>query len=180
MLPHLINASVGHDSSLTIVYPGGPTIINIKLSSLPVVTLVWTAEDAIVAAGHDCQPYVFSGSESGWQGEGTLDDSTAPKAEASRSGYGGNSSVGRLKTGAFATFRDADTRGQSSIAGSSPLTDTKLLTIHQNTITDIRAFESRGGQVSRVSTSGVDGNLVVWDVSAVTALASRLGSVSVR
>lgn len=167
-------AFASHDSSISIVYPGGPVVHNIRMQSLPLVTLTWTSEDVIVAAGHDCRPIVFSGSEAGWQEAGTLDDSTAPKSAETRPGVGG---VGRLKTGAFATFRDADSRGQSSI---SPLTNTKLLTIHQNTITNMRPYEVRGNEVTKVSTSGVDGMLVIWDVNAVTGLSGRLGGAQLR
>jgi len=141
------------------------------MHSLPLVTLAWTSEDTIVAAGHDCRPRVFSGSQNGWQETGTLDDATAHKSPESRFG-GGSPTVGRLKTGAFATFRDADSRGQT---GSSPLTDTKINTIHQNTITSVRAYEHAGGNVSKVSTTGVDGTLVIWDVKAVTEVVSRIG-----
>lgn len=155
--------------------------------SLPVVTLTWTSEDSIVAAGHDCQPFVFSGSEAGWQKTGSLDDTTAPKsAEPGRAGYGGSSSVGRLKAGAFATFRDADSRGQSSISGSGTSSvDSKLLTVHQNTVTSVRMYEVHGDHVSRVSTSGVDGKLVIWDANAiatsdVSTLSTRLGSAYLR
>jgi len=155
--------------------------------SLPVVTLTWTSEDSIVAAGHDCQPFVFSGSEAGWQKIGSLDDTTAPKsADPGRAGYGGSPSVGRLKAGAFATFRDADSRGQSSISGSgSPSTGSKLLTVHQNTITSVRAYDAHGDHITRVSTSGVDGNLVIWETSAVatsgvSVLSARLGSAHLR
>jgi len=144
------------------------------------VSLIWTAEDTIVAAGHDCRPLVFTGSEAGWQEAGTLDDATAKSAE-SRSGFGGNGSVGRLKAGAFATFRDADSRGQSGISGQSSASgDTKLMTIHQNTITNVRPYEYSREGVSKVSTSGVDGNLVIWDVNAVVALTSRLGAAHLR
>ncbi|KAG6917917.1 hypothetical protein DXG01_000354 [Tephrocybe rancida] len=165
-------AFASHDSSVNIVYPTGP-VLSIRISSLPFVTLAWTAENSLVAAGHDCQPVVFSGSEAGWQNVGSLDAATGPKlADGSRgAGYGGNTSVGRLKTGAFATFRDADTRGQSSIAGSGSVsTDTQLLTVHQNTITSIRPYQGHPGQVSKLSTTGVDGKLVIWDTNA---LASR-------
>ncbi|KAG6862049.1 hypothetical protein C0995_007179 [Termitomyces sp. Mi166 len=160
-------AFASHDSSVNIVYPTGP-VINIRISSLPFVTLTWTGENTLVAAGHDCQPVVFSGSEGGWESVGSLDAATGSKSmEAGRgAGYGGNSSVGRLKTGAFATFRDADTRGQSSVPGSLS-TDTQLLTVHQNTITSIRAYQGHPGQISKVSTTGVDGKLVVWDANAV-------------
>lgn len=163
--------SSGHDSSINIVYPSGP-VINIKISSLPFVTLTWTGENTLVAAGHDCQPVMFSGSEGGWQSIGSLDAATGSKSMDAGHGagvnYGGSSSVGRLKTGAFATFRDADTRGQSSIPGSGLLTtDTQLLTVHQNTINSIRAYQGYPGQVSKVSTTGVDGKLVIWDIDAV-------------
>lgn len=171
----------GHDSSINIVYPNGPVVHNIRMPSLPLVSLTWTSEDTIVAAGHDCRPLVFSGSEGGWQEAGTLDDTTSPRSAEPRSGFGSSSSVGRLRTGAFATFRDADSRGQSAIAGSaSPTADTKLLTIHQNTITNVRPYEYSGSNVSKVSTSGVDGLLVIWDVKAVVALTGRLGGIHLR
>ncbi|KAJ3512099.1 hypothetical protein NLJ89_g3719 [Agrocybe chaxingu] len=169
-------AFASHDSSINIVYPGGPVVYNIRMSSLPLVSLTWTSEDTIVAAGHDCRPLVFSGSEAGWQEAGTLDDASG-KSPDSRSGFGG-SSVGRLKAGAFATFRDADSRGQSS--SGSAATDTKLSTIHQNTITNVRPYEYRGNNITKVSTSGVDGMLVIWDVNAVSALTSRLGAAHLR
>ena len=141
------------------------------MTTLPVVALFWTSENSIVAAGHDCYPYVVQGDENGWQIVGTLDDA--------KSGAQSNT-VGRLKTGAFATFRDADSRGQSNLSGGSPAADTKLLTIHQNTITIVRPYEVRGGQVTKVSTSGVDGTLVVWDVNDVNALTAKMASVSLR
>jgi len=157
-------AFASHDSSVSIVYPSGP-LVNIKLSSLPFMTLTWISEGSIVAAGHDCQPILFSGSENGWQSVGTLDDSTTSKSnEGARSGFRGNSTVGRLNSGAFATFRAADSRGQSGTTTAAA--DTKLLTIHQNTITSVRPYEMQGDQVTKISTSGVDGKLVIWDANA--------------
>lgn len=165
----------GHDSSISIVYPGGPTIYTIRLPSLPAVSLLWTAEDTLIAAGHDCQPYLFNGSDAGWQGVGTLDDSISSKSNAGRPAV-----PGKLRTGAFATFQAADSRGQSSGLQGSPTADTKVLTIHQNTITSIRPYETAGDRVTRVSTTGVDGNLVIWNVDAVTPLAGKMGALSVR
>jgi actin related protein 2/3 complex subunit 1A/1B len=161
-------AFVSHDSSISIAYPGGP-VHTIRMPTLPLVTLTWTSEDMVVAAGHDCQPMVFSGSDAGWQEVGTLDDGSHAGSK------GGPSAVGRLKTGAFATFRDADSRGQSSSLGN---TDTKLSTIHQNTITSIRPYEGAGGQVTKVSTTGVDGKLVIWDTASISALTGRMGAMS--
>lgn len=171
-------AFASHDSTISVVYPSGPAIYTIRLPTLPLVALAWTSENAIVAAGHDCRPLAFSGSEQGWQESGTLDDSKS--ASASGSGFGAGT-PGRLKAGAFATFRDADVRGQSSLgSGNGGQADTKLLTIHQNTITSVRAYETVGGEVSKVSTTGVDGSLVIWDTNEVSAIVGRLGATQLR
>jgi len=169
-------AFASHDSSVSIVYPGGPTIFNIRISSLPFVSLVWTAEDSLVTAGHDCQPIVFSGSEAGWQAIGSLDDTTAPKSSgASKFGAPG---VGRLNSAAFNTFRNADSRGQSSPVSGQTSTGTELMTVHQNTITNIRPYQSHGGNVTKISTSGADGKLVIWDVSNVSGAAGLVPRLS--
>jgi len=187
-------AFASHDSSINVVYPGGATF-NIRSSSLPFVTLTWTSEDSIVAAGHDCQPVVFSGSGTGWQNMGSLDDTTSgPKSAGGggghRSGFGGSSSpVGRLNSAAFTTFRNADSRGHMNVPGSpggtSFSSDTELMTVHQNTITCVRPYEVKGGRVTRVSTTGVDGKLVIWNVNAVAgsgvgAISSRVGGRHLR
>ncbi|KAF8559729.1 WD40 repeat-like protein [Imleria badia] len=161
-----ILAFASHDSSISIVYPGGPVVQSIRISTLPYVTLTWTSEESIVAAGHDCQPVVFSGSEAGWGFIGSLDDTTSGAKSSAKAG-----GVGRLNSSAFNTFRNADTRGHAG--GGEVSTDTELLTVHQNTITSVRPFEwGAGGSVSRVSTSGVDGKLVIW--SAVPASAAGI------
>ncbi|KAG7092819.1 hypothetical protein E1B28_009135 [Marasmius oreades] len=169
-------AFTSHDSSLNVVYPGSNVVHNIRMPSLPLVSLLWTTEDTIVAAGHDCQPYVFHGSEAGWQETGTLDDQSTlgGAGPARRSGLA-------ARSGAFAAFQAADSRGLGgSAAGGSASTDTKLNTVHHNTITSIRAHDGVKGQIERISTTGVDGSLVIWDVSAVSAVASRLGVMSMR
>ncbi|PFH54242.1 hypothetical protein AMATHDRAFT_135425 [Amanita thiersii Skay4041] len=179
-------AFVSHDSSINVVYPGGPTVYSVRMPTLPLVTLAWLSENSLVAAGHDCQPLVFLGSEGGWQLGGSLDDTSGPKTEAARP-MGSSPVVGRLKAGAFATFRDADSRGQSTLGSGSgsSTTDTKLLTLHQNTITSVRPYEHDGVQVTKVSTTGVDGMLVVWDANDVTTggintLTGKVGGMQLR
>ncbi|KAG1754318.1 WD40-repeat-containing domain protein [Suillus lakei] len=162
-------AFASHDSSISIVYPGGPMVYNIRISSLPYLTLTWTSEDALVAAGHDCQPVVFSGSEQGWALIGTLDDTTA--SSASKAPGAKTGTVGRLNR----TRIRADIPG-----GGDSASDTELLTVHQNTITSVRPYDYGGeGIISRVSTTGVDGKLVIWDVNAVSALTAKMGGLRV-
>ncbi|KAF9808861.1 hypothetical protein IEO21_07726 [Rhodonia placenta] len=174
-------AFASHDSSISIVYPGGPAIYTIKLTSLPLLTLTWTNENSLVAAGHDCQPLVFSGSDGGWELTGSLDDpNSAKSAGGSRAGLA--SPVGRLNSAAFNTFRNADTRGIGSAPGGSG--ESELFTVHQNTITSVRPYAGTPGAVARVSTSGLDGKLVVWDVNQVTpvgatGLAGRMAGLRV-
>ncbi|KAH0830719.1 WD40-repeat-containing domain protein [Lanmaoa asiatica] len=128
------------------------------------------------ATGHDCQPVVFSGSEAGWALVGSLDDTTSGGGRSTAKA----GSVGRLNSSAFNTFRNADTRGRAG--GGDVSTDTELLTVHQNTITSVRPFEwGPGGTVSRVSTSGVDGKLVIWNAVPVGAagITGRLAGMRV-
>jgi len=175
-------AFASHDSTISVVYPSGPTVLTIRSTLLPYVTLTWTSEDSLVAAGHDCQPVLFSGGPSGWQAVGSLDDTTAPKTSGgARGALTGSSPVGRLNSAAFNTFRNADSRGLgSSPGGGAPLaTDTELFTVHQNTITDIRPYDGAPGAVTRVSTSGVDGKLVIWEVNAVSGMSTRLSGMRV-
>lgn len=180
-----------HDSMLTVVYPSAPeqppsAVYTVNLASLPCLTLTWTSDNALVAAGHDCQPLVFEGSrEGGWAQTGSLDQRTGSGARPGGAGAGAGAAggVGRLnRSEAFNMFRAADSRGVSSSAGGAAssgagagavgagqkLTShgTELLTVHQNTITSVRAYSGAPGAVDRVSTTGVDGRLVVWPVAA--------------
>lgn len=171
----------GHDSTISIVYPGsGPVVRTVSMTTLPLVTLVWTSEDAIVAAGHDCQPYVFLGNEGRWKLAGSLDDTSAPKSALTPSRFSPGG-PGRLNSAAFNTFKNADSRGISGagVSGGSSQGESELFTVHQNTITSVRPYEGRGGAISKVTTTGVDGKLVIWDVGTV-ALTAKLGSTHLR
>jgi actin related protein 2/3 complex subunit 1A/1B len=146
-------AFVAHDSSITIVYPSGPeqppqAVISVATHFLPFTSLIWASESQIVAAGYDCEPHKFEGSVSGWTHAGTLDAS----AKATNGGI--------KEESALNMFRQMDLKGKS--AGSRD--DTKLQTVHQNTISTVRVFARSGGKVSKFSTSGVDGRVVVWKV----------------
>ncbi|WFC99165.1 ARP2/3 actin-organizing complex subunit Sop2 [Malassezia yamatoensis] len=127
-------AFVGHDATLSVVYPSGPdsepyAFHTIRLPSLPYVTLLFINETTIVAAGNDCQPIVFEGDQqNGWKLSRSLDTVGAvaskpkpPPPPPKAPGLASNSSggVGRLNNQAFARFRAADSRGTSSAPSSS-------------------------------------------------------------
>ena len=138
----------GHDSSITVVYPSGPeqppkAMINISTQLLPLTTLIWNGESEIIAAGHDCEPYRFSGSGNGWELTGSVETKTRPGMGAAR------------EESARDMFRQMDLRGKTK-------DDTQLGTTHQNTINTIRAYQQSGGNIRQFSTSGVDGRVVIW------------------
>lgn len=142
-------AFAAHDSSLTVVYPSGPeqpprAVISISTQLLPFMSLVWSSESEIIAAGYDCEAYRLQGSEQGWQLAGSLEAKAGPAAAA-------------REDSALNMFRQMDLKG-------STRDDTKLKTVHQNTISNIRSFAESGGNVSKISSSGVDGRVVVWSL----------------
>ena len=143
-------AFAAHDSSITIVYPGGPdqppkAMINVSTQLLPFTCLIWNGESEIVAAGHDCEAYRLHGNDSGWEVVGSVESKARPGLGAGR------------EESARDMFRQMDLRGKAK-------DDTQLSTTHQNTISTIRTYEASGGTVRKFSTSGVDGRVVIWTV----------------
>lgn len=58
-------AFCSHDSTVTIAN-GLEKLFVVRSSLLPFVTLVWTGEGGIVAAGHECAPYLLQASGDEW------------------------------------------------------------------------------------------------------------------
>ena len=130
-------AFAAHDSSITVVYPSGPdqppkAVVNIPTQLLPFMSLIWSSEDEIIAAGYDCEAFRFQGNEAGWQLAGTLEAKGRPGASS-----GGEES-------ALNMFKQMDLKGKVK-------DDTQLKTVHQNTISTLRAYEASGGRVSKFS-----------------------------
>ena len=201
-------AFVGHDASLTIVYPSAPdapphAVHTICLPSLPYVTLMFLTENSLVAAGHDCQPIVFEGDwQNGWKLTRSIDTAGAaatkpkPPPPPPKSAALASSGVGRLNNEAFNRFKAADSHGTrtaqaqegdtinlGAVAGASIADDGELHTTHQNTITDVRIYSGTRDAVTAISTSGADGRLCVFDVNkgstAVAAIMRGLASMRV-
>lgn len=145
-------AFASHDSTLTVVYPSGPdqaprAILSVSTQVLPLMSLLWSTESEIIAAGYNCEAYRFQGSESGWQIAGSLESKGRPGISEHR------------EESALNMFRQMDLKGKSG--GSD---DTKLKTVHQNTISTIRSFQESGGNVTKISSTGVDGRVVIWSL----------------
>lgn len=141
-------AFAAHDSSITVVYPSGPeqpprAVVSISTQLLPFMSLIWTSEDEIIAAGYDCEAFRFQGDAGGWQVVGTLEAKGRPGLDNAR------------EESALNMFKQMDLKGKAK-------DDTQLKTVHQNTISTVRVYETSGSKVSKFSSSGVDGRVVIW------------------
>ncbi|RYP23959.1 hypothetical protein DL765_000845 [Monosporascus sp. GIB2] len=130
-------AFAAHDSSITIVYPTGPeqpprAVVSVNAQLLPFMSLIWNGEGEIIAAGYDCEAFRFRGDASGWQLSGTLEAKARPGLEDAR------------EESALNMFRSMDLKGKVK-------DDTQLKTVHQNTISTVRVYESNGDSVSKFS-----------------------------
>jgi actin related protein 2/3 complex subunit 1A/1B len=187
---------VSHDSAVNLVYPDGPGLppqahISVRTQTLPYLSLTFTSEESLIAAGHDCQPTVFAVGANGWELSHSLDDPAqagsrglTPNATGSR-----GPAPGRLNNEAFQRFRQADSRGQTKpgldlISGPGTAAvgpDGHLLTVHQNSITIIQPYEwAQTGEATKVYTAGKDGRLVIWPVTPKSGgLAGRMANLAV-
>ncbi|KAJ1332463.1 hypothetical protein BSLG_008765 [Batrachochytrium salamandrivorans] len=143
---------VSHDSTISIA--NGPTapLQVVTTSNLPFVSLFFASEHTIVAAGHDCAPYLVVNKGNSWELSEKIDSGRKKSVT-------GNS--------AFNKFRQMDSRAQA-------ITEAELMTTHQNTITSVRPYAGSGNGISKFTSSGVDGRLVVWDLLSAGIAGLRL------
>jgi actin related protein 2/3 complex subunit 1A/1B len=130
-------AFAAHDSSITVVYPSAPeqpprAVVTINTQLLPFMSLIWNGEAEIIAAGHDCEAFRFKGGPDGWQLSGTLEAKGRPGMGDQR------------EESALNMFRQMDLKGKVK-------DDTQLKTVHQNTITMLRPYETSGSSVKKFS-----------------------------
>jgi len=131
----------GHDARVSFaeVSAEPPAVETVKLSGLPITTLTFVSDTTLVGAGHECNPILFE-NKGGWK-EGARVD----KAEAQ---------VAKTATAAD-KFKNLEKVGTEKNV-------TELNTKHQNYIKTILPHVREGNRVSQISTSGVDGRIVVW------------------
>jgi len=135
-------AFVGHDSTLSVadISSGTAQTQTIKYRELPFRDLVFIDEKNIVAVGHDCSPVLFS--NTGTWGFTKVIDSGGSSKDPQQKG-----------SSAFKTFQAKVDKGETT-------TETILNTKHQNCITWVGMVPNGGG---KYSTSGLDGNLIIWN-----------------
>jgi len=149
-------AWVSHDSTISVVDASKDFAkYSLKTDYLPLMSCSWINSNEIIAAGCDCSPIRFN-----------LDDDGTIKS-IGKLDEGKKASIATVS--AMQLFRSMDKRGQNS-ADSGTLLDT----VHQNTITQISIHSGDKDKAEKISTSGIDGRIVVWNYSAIESSMASL------
>ncbi|XP_037960103.1 actin-related protein 2/3 complex subunit 1A-B [Teleopsis dalmanni] len=135
---------IGHDSCISVGdATNGNVVIRCKTEYLPFLACEWISPMCILVAGHSCVPLVYA-----------LDnDRIVFISKLDKSQKKESSGISAMRI--FQSL-DRNLRTENS--------DTHVESIHQNAINCIRLFSGGKSDGKRVSTSGVDGQLVIWDI----------------
>jgi len=141
---------VGHDSSINIgdANSGGSggAMFKLKTEFLPFLCCEWISATSVVVAGHGCVPLIYTVDQNNKIFlSGKLDQSQKKE----------NSNISAMRH-----FKSLDRNSRAENA------DTSLESIHQNAIACICLYEGTNREAKKISTSGLDGQLVIWDLSA--------------
>jgi len=141
---------VGHDSSINIgdanAGGAGGAMFKLKTEFLPFLCCEWISATSVVVAGHGCVPLIYTVDQNNKIFlSGKLDQSQKKE----------NSNISAMRH-----FKSLDRNSRAENA------DTSLESIHQNAIACICLYEGTNREAKKISTSGLDGQLVIWDLSA--------------
>lgn len=157
-------AWVSHDSSIGVVYPQGEglepkSILNVKTSYLPFKSVVWTSDNSVVVGGFNCNLVVFKGNEQNWQEAYQIEEQKDLTKEPPK--VNGDDEEEEISSHqALNMFKQMDLKGRANKpSGGHGKAAKALTTIHQNTIVSIKNFAN-----GQVSTSGIDGKVVIFNV----------------
>lgn len=138
---------VAHDSTINVAdATKGNAVFKLRTEYLPFLSCTWVTKNSIVAAGHSCIPIVYTVSNGQLIFAGKLDNSQKKES-------GGLSAMRKFQS------LDKQARTETS--------DTNLDSIHQNAITCVCLHSGSKAETQKISSSGLDGQLVIWDLMSL-------------
>jgi actin related protein 2/3 complex subunit 1A/1B len=152
--------AAAHDSTLSFLHFGEtpdtpPTLQTLKLRTLPISSVLFLSEDAVVGGGHDMNPTLFAADGAGvW--------SFLDVCDKKKAGGGGGGAAKSSFGAARAMFAAKVNKGQDSGAGGQG----KIATKHQAPIVGLCSYRDGSG-AQAFSSVGLDGRVVVWEVSTL-------------
>lgn len=145
---------VAHDSSINIVdATNGMNVVKLKSEYLPFLSTIWITPNSFVVAGHSCVPLIYTTDGNSIHLTGKLDQSQ------------------KKETGGISAMRIFQSLDRNSRTENS---DTNLEFIHQNAISFVTIYQGDKNSAKKLSTSGLDGQLVIWDLVSLTKSMSGL------
>ncbi|KAJ1428077.1 WD40-repeat-containing domain protein [Ochromonadaceae sp. CCMP2298] len=164
-------AYTGHDSSvhfadLTTAQPNVDLVVrSVRLPDLPLCSMLFVSEVALIGGGHDFNPTIFTLSGGKWSIFEKVDKGDGKEVVAVS---GGTVSAARE------LFRNKTIRGQDIKKD----TDT-IKTRHERAIMLIQdatpPSEKKAGCVTTISTSALDGKLILWNLPSLEINMAALG-----
>ncbi|KAK7255758.1 hypothetical protein RIF29_29177 [Crotalaria pallida] len=148
-------AYVGHNSMIYFVDDVGPSPLaqNVVFRDLPLRDVLFVSERMVIGVGYDCNPMVFAADERGiW---------SFVKYLGERKAVSFGSKYGTQFSEAFGKFYSQSKQGVSNDAVESSRTRGF---VHENCINCIMPHMEHSTLITRFSTSGLDGRIVIWDL----------------
>lgn len=151
-------AYVGHNSMIYFVDDVGPSPLaqSVAFRDLPLRDVLFVSEKVVIGVGFDCNPMVFAADDSGlWCFVKFLEERQTPST---------NARYGSQASGAFGKLY-----GQSKYGFANDTADDSNTTrrAHENCITSIVPLKKgKDLKVTRFSTSGIDGKVVIWELGS--------------
>ncbi|CAG9860839.1 unnamed protein product [Phyllotreta striolata] len=138
---------VSHDSSVNVAdATKGNAVYKLNSEFLPFLSCTWISNKSIVVAGHSCIPILY--------GYNNSQLNFIAKLDASQKKESGGLSAMRM-------FHSLDKQARTENS------DTNLDSIHQNAITCVCIYIGNKQKAAKISTSGADGQLVIWDLNSL-------------
>ncbi|XP_068118045.1 actin-related protein 2/3 complex subunit 1B-like [Hyperolius riggenbachi] len=119
-------------------------VSELKTENLPFLCVLFVAESRLVAAGHDCAPYLFS-----YSGPGSIELLNRIDAQKQSA---------KSAVSAMQHFRNLDKKAAQE--GDASDSDT----LHQNSISQLSALDAGDSAGFVFSSTGVDGALGIWTI----------------
>lgn len=137
---------VGHDSAINIADPtNGPS--KMKTEFLPFLCCEWISDTSILVAGHSCIPLIYN--------VNLANNQIMLASKLDQSQKKESSGISAMKH-----FQSLDRNMRTEN------TDTNLESIHQNAIACVCIYSGNKTGAIKISTTGTDGQLVIWDIKA--------------
>ncbi|CAL9732949.1 actin-related protein 2/3 complex subunit 1 [Monosporozyma unispora] len=162
-------AYVAHDGTLDVLdYQGNLQSVNAP-DGLPYRALLWINDHEILCAGYNCHPVMFSEASQGWKFARDYDkiaaanvlEKTATGSSTSSSQFGStqdedNDENPTFGISALRKFKELDLKGKVSLEQKE--------SAHENAIVSLIPYAESNGQITQVSSCGLDGKVVLYNI----------------